>query len=106
MGRRRPTSARDTSTSSRLSQRADEAARAVAGVRDGRERAFLVGIDYKRRKPSRIAAQAKASARPVDKAGTPEKKEEAFAFSAEESLDIDAPADLKIAELFLGGVRL
>src|SRR5437764_10232577 len=92
MGRRRPTSTRDASTSSRLSQRADEAARAVAGVRDGRERAFLVGIDYKRRKPSRIAAQAKASAKPVrdEEGAEPEKpaaKEESFAFSAEESLD-------------------
>ncbi len=58
------------------------------------ERAFLVGIDYKRRKPSRVAAQAKASAKPDEaesssgaSAGPKQKKEELFAFSAEESMD-------------------
>jgi GTP-binding protein HflX len=54
-----------------------------------------VGIDYKRRKPSRIAEQARAAASSSSKAAagespastTKEKKEELFAFSAEESLD-------------------
>ncbi|MDP9267223.1 MAG: GTPase HflX [Acidobacteriota bacterium] len=50
------------------------------------ERAFLVGIDYKRRKPSRVAEQARASAQPANTPATTQKKEELFAFSADESL--------------------
>ena len=55
------------------------------------ERAFLVGIDYKRRKPSRVAEQARASAKPSGEAGESpaarrKKPEELFAFSADESI--------------------
>jgi GTP-binding protein HflX len=56
------------------------------------ERAFLVGVDYKRRRPSRVAEQARASAAgaaAVAAAKQKEKKEKEerlFAFSAEESL--------------------
>ncbi|HTK95533.1 MAG TPA: GTPase HflX [Terriglobales bacterium] len=48
------------------------------------ERAFLVGIDYKRRKPSSVAAQAKAS-KTGGEGGEPP-AERLFTFSAEESM--------------------
>jgi GTP-binding protein HflX len=49
------------------------------------ERAFLVGLDYKRRKPSSIAAQAKASKKSPGEVGE-SATERLFTFSAEESM--------------------
>jgi GTP-binding protein HflX len=50
------------------------------------ERAFLVGIDVKRRKPSKVVEQARASARPAGEAPATPQEERLFTFSAEESL--------------------
>ncbi|HSE49355.1 MAG TPA: GTPase HflX [Terriglobales bacterium] len=89
-GRRRPTSARDAAPGS-ASDRRPRAAGGGFARAETIERAFLVGIDYKSRKRSKVAEQARAASSRSSAGGSPaptqsEQNEEWFAFSAEESL--------------------